>query len=106
MKETRGYFEVSLSRLKQEIANAAGSVRDEAAARLAKRYRADSFELYDRLAEMFAVIDRGRAAINVPVYNGGLFLSDPKDADASQEAQVSHFLLENHIADRFFARGP
>ncbi len=103
VKETRGYFEVSLSRLKQEIANAAGSVRDEAAARLAKRYRADSFELYDRLAEMFAVIDRGRAAINVPVYNGGLFLSDPKDADASQEAQVSHFLLENHIADRFLA---
>jgi hypothetical protein len=102
VKETRGYFEVSLSRLKQEVADAAGPVRDEAAARLAKRYRADSFELRDRLAEMFAVIDRGRAALNVPVYNGGLFLSDPKD-DASEEAQVSRFLLENKIADRFLA---
>ncbi len=103
VKETRGYFEVSLSRLKQEVADAAGPVRDEAAARLAKRYRADSFELCDRLAEMFAVIDRGRAALNVPVYNGGLFLSDPKTDDAGEEAQVSRFLLENKIADRFLA---
>ena len=103
VKETRGYFEVSLSRLKREIADAAGPVRDEAAERLNQRYRPDSFELYDRLAALFAVIDRGRAALNVPVYNGGLFLSDPKDDDASEEAQVSRFLLENKIADRFLA---
>jgi hypothetical protein len=103
VKEIRGYFEVSLLRLKQEVAGAAGPLRDEAAARLGKRYRADSFELCDRLAEMFAVIDRGRATINVPVYNGGLFLSDPKDDDVSEEAQVSRFLLENKIADRFLA---
>ncbi len=103
VKETRGYFEVSLSRLKREIAEAAGPVRDEAAERLNKRYRADSFELYDRLCELFAVIDRGRSALNVPVYNGGLFLSDPKEDDPSEEAQVSRFLIENKVADRFLA---
>ncbi len=103
VKETRGYFEVSLSRLKQEIAEAAGPVRDEAGEKLRKRYSADSFELYDRLAELFAVIDRGRAALNVPVYNGGLFLSDPKDDDGSEEAEVSRFLIRNKIADRFLA---
>jgi hypothetical protein len=103
VKEARGYFEVSLSRLKQEIAEAAGAVRDEATGRLIKRYRADSFELYDRLGDLFAVIDGGRSALNVPVYNGGLFLSDPKDDDASEEAQVSRFLIENKIADRFLA---
>jgi hypothetical protein len=103
VRETRGYFEVSLMRLKQEIAEAAGPVRDEAIERLKRRYRADSFELYDRLAELFAVIDRGRAALNVPVYNGGLFLSEPKDDDPSEEARVSRFLIQNKLADRFLA---
>ncbi len=105
VKETRGYWEKSLTRLKREIADAAGNIDGESETKLKVAYRTDSTTLYDRLTALFRTIDQGEAAINVPVYNGGLFLTTPDTDDASPEAQIARFLLTNNIPDRHLALG-
>ena len=92
VKEVRGYFQASLTKLKREVAEAAGSIADEVEERLKKHYRDDHYELYDRLARLFQMVDKGDPALNVPVYNGGLFLSDPEDQDEGPEARAARFL--------------
>ncbi|MBI3303667.1 MAG: hypothetical protein HYZ72_16505, partial [Deltaproteobacteria bacterium] len=104
VKEVRGYFEASLTKLKRELAEAAGSIADEVEERLKKHYRDDRYELHERLAHLFQVVDKGDPALNVPVYNGGLFLSDPEDQDESPEARVAKFLNTTKVPDRFLAR--
>ena len=49
-----GYFEGSLARLKQEIAERAGSIEDERWGKLRHSYREDSFDLYERLNRLFS----------------------------------------------------
>jgi len=105
VKEVRGYWEVSLERLKREIAERAGNIYDEAPNKLRKAYRADSTELYDRLNELFRVIDQGAPDLNVPRYNGGLFITEPRQDSTSQEAITARFLLEHKIPDRYLALG-
>jgi hypothetical protein len=90
--------------LKGEIAETAGSIADEAEAKLKRYYRDDSYELYDRLAYLFRVVDGGNPSLNVPVYNGGLFLSDPEEKDNSSEAQAARFLNTTKVPDRFLSR--
>jgi hypothetical protein len=104
VKEIRGYFEASLTRLKREVAEAAGSIADQAEEKLKKSYRDDHYELYNRLARLFQIVDKGDPTLNVPVYNGGLFLSNPEDQDKSQEAQAAGFLNTTKVPDRFLAR--
>lgn len=104
VKEVRGYFEASLTKLKREMAEAAGSIADEVEDRLKKHYRDDRSELYERLARLFQVVDKGDPALNVPVYNGGLFLFDPEDHDDSPEARAARFLNTTKVPDRFLAR--
>ena len=103
-KEVRGFFEASLTKLKKEIEDAAGKIEDEVEEKLKKHYREDSYELYDHLCRLFQIIDKGDPALNVPVYNGGLFLSDPEDIDDSPEADAARFLINTKIPDRFLAR--
>jgi len=105
VKEVRGYFETSLTKLKQEMAKAAGDVSDQSGERLRKTYSTSSFQLYDRLTQLFRVIDRGDADRNVPVYNGGLFLTEVDSTDTSAEAENARFLLANKIPDRYLALG-
>jgi hypothetical protein len=104
VKETRDYFRASFTRLKQEIAEAAGTIEDEVEEKLKKRYRDDEYRLYDALSRLFRVIDGGDATLNVPVYNGGLFLSDPDKKDDSPEANAARFLNGTKVPDRFLAR--
>ncbi len=85
VKETRGYYEKSLKKLKEEVADAAKTISDEAPDALKRKYRNDSTALYERLAELFATVDRGDPNVNVPPYNGGLFLTDVGD-DGQQSA--------------------
>jgi hypothetical protein len=104
VKEIRGYFEASLTKLKQEIAAAAGSIDDEVEEKLKKHYRDDECRLYDRLSELFRVVDRGDPGQNVPAYNGGLFLSNPAKDDDTPEADAARFLDSTKVPDRFLAR--
>jgi len=103
VKEARGYYDVSLTRIKGEVAEKAGEQRDATERRLQTAYRTDSTELYDRLLGLFRIIDRGEPSLNVPVYNGGLFISEPDPDDDSPEARNARFLVENKVPDRHLA---
>jgi hypothetical protein len=105
VKEARGYWEKSLTRMKNEVAENAGKIEDEVGNHLAKCCRKDSYELYERLLGLFQVIDRGDSSLNVPKYNGGLFIMQVSEGDDSAEAQNARFLLEHKIPDYYLAFG-
>ena len=109
VKETRGYWEISLTRMKKEIAEKTGEIDDEVYEKIKKAYSASETGLYDRLSELFAVIDKGKGELNVPVYNGGLFITfsgkQTKVEDETEEIHVAHFLSSHKIPDRYLAFG-
>ena len=104
VREVRGYYQISLARLREEVGEAAGPGITDSAREIGKRYRDDSFALYDRLTRLFQVIDQGDVEANVPKYNGGLFLSEPRDEDMLSEAEAARFLLTTRVADAPLAR--
>ena len=107
VKEVRGYWEQSFTKLKEDIAEKAGTIADEAPDRLRKAYgaSADSTGLYDRLLGLFSIIDRGSRELNVPLYNGGLFITKPDPDDHTQEGETARFLASHKIPDRYLALG-
>ena len=107
VKEVRGYWERSLTKMKEDIAERAGPIGDAATDQLSKAYRAsaDATEMYDRLLDLFSVIDLGSRDLNVPLYNGGLFITKPNSADRTQEAETARFLASHKIPDRYLALG-
>jgi hypothetical protein len=105
MREARGYYERSLEKLKREIADRAGPIEDQAPARIKAAYNELSTADYDRLQALFTVVDKGDPDLNVPVYNGGLFVTMPDPADPSPEAAVARFLATCKIPDRQLALG-
>ena len=107
VKEARGYWERSLTKLKADIAEMAGPIGDDVPDRLREMYgaSADATELYDRLLDLFSVIDRGSRDLNVPLYNGGLFITNPNSAGYTQEAETARFLTSHKIPDRYLALG-
>ena len=71
------------------------------------RYQSWQTQLWDRLDELFTLIDQGSEAFGIPendlyipAYNGGLFRTDPDETD-SREAR---FLSENQVGDSYLAR--
>jgi len=105
VKEVRGYFDGSLTKLTRDVATAAGNLGSESVDRIRKAYSANGHLLYERLGDLFRAIDRGNAERNVPVYNGGLFLTDVDPTEQSPEAENARFLLANKIPDRHLALG-
>ena len=107
VKEVRGYWDQSFTKLKEDVAETAGVIVDEVPDRVRKAYgaSADATELYDRLLDLFSVIDRGSRELNVPLYNGGLFITKPDDDDDSQEDETARFLASHKIPDRYLALG-
>jgi hypothetical protein len=107
VREVRGYYQISLQKLKEEIAKQAGPLEDQVAPRLERAYTDDLDEaaFYDRLLSLFAVIDKGSKARNVPIYNGGLFITQPKPDDDSIEACDARFLNQTKLPDRYLALG-
>jgi hypothetical protein len=103
--EVRGYYEKSLESLKDRISKKAGTIESEAPARIEAACNELSTAFYDELQELFQVVDSGDAALNVPVYNGGLFMTGPDPADPSPEAAVARFLSTHKIPDRQLALG-
>ena len=106
-KEERGYFERSLTKLKQDVREKAGDIVDDVPSRLSKAYgaSADATGLYDRLLDLFSVIDNGSRELNVPLYNGGLFVTTPSSDDHTPEAEAARFLASHRIPDRHLAQG-
>ncbi len=104
-REAHGYGQISLQALKTEVAAAAGPIEDDVDDRLATAYHDDATGLYDRLLTLFGVIDRGSAARNVPVYNGGLFQTQPDPDDVGRDATTARFLMSHRIPDSFLAQG-
>jgi hypothetical protein len=104
VRETRGYYQVSLTKIKQEIAELAGAISDEVVSRISKAYSRDSYKIYDRLAKLFRIIDKGSPDLNVPAYNGGLFRCDPDSEDTDQEACNARFLESTKVLDDYMAR--
>ncbi len=100
-KEVRGYYEASLERLKKEIADVGKAIREEAETRFRKHYSKSAYHLYGRLTALFEAVDQGDKSLNVPVYNGGLFLTKPEDEDHSAETRVSRFLLDTQVPDYY-----
>ena len=41
----------------------------------------------------------------MPLYNGGLFITKPDEADRTQEAETARFLASHKIPDRYLALG-
>ena len=107
VKEERGYWEKSFTKLKEDIAEKAGAIADEARNRLRRAYGSAALGtgLYDRLLDLFSVIDRGSRDLNVPLYNGGLFITQPDADDHAQEAETARFLAQHKIPDRYLALG-
>jgi hypothetical protein len=105
VREVGGYHEVSLQKLKGEVAERGCTILDASQGKLERAYSPTSTDLYTRLNRLFAVIDAGDAALNVPLYNGGLFMTDPADDDTSPEARSARFLRDHAIPDRFLTQG-
>src|SRR6266571_3365326 len=105
VREVRGYYEKSLEKLKRQVAEKAGNIVDQAPGKLKSAYNDLSTAFYDRLQELFNAVDKGDAALNVPVYNGGLFMTQPDSTDTSPEADVARFLSTCKIPDRELALG-
>ena len=105
VREVRGYHERSLEKLKRQVAEKGGTIQDQAPGKLKAAYSDLSTTFYDRLQELFNAVDKGDAALNVPVYNGGLFMTQPDPADTSPEADVARFLSTCKMPDRELALG-
>lgn len=96
------YKAASLKQIKEEIAGHAGIAESDAGSKL-KAYSDTEATIYDRLTRLFAVMDQGDAVLNVPCYNGGLFLTQPDSKLAEREHRIARFLLEHKIPDRHLA---
>jgi hypothetical protein len=101
------YREASLRKLKDEIAERGGIAESEVADRLKKAYSDKEHALYDRLMRLCRVMDEGDSSLNVPTYNGGLFLTQPleetADGGAARVQRIGRFLAEHKVPDRFLA---
>ena len=100
---SREYRAASLQLLKEEISEAAGKIEDETEKQINKRYANDSYSLWSRLTALFRVIDKGSEDLNVPRYNGGLFMADRDKDDDSPEAEAARFLERERVPDRYLA---
>lgn len=103
VKEVRGYHDVNLKKIKEEVAAICGTIPDEVKQKLKENLRDDSYILYDRLMRLFQTLDKRDTALNVPFYDGGLFLSNPEKDDGRPEAASARFLNSTKLADRYLA---
>jgi len=60
--------------------------------------------LYGQLRELFEIVAEGRPSVNVPPYNGGLFVLKPEDALDEREREIAQFLADHALPDLHLAR--
>ncbi len=105
------YQEKSLEKMKQEIATRAGKNKVHAPHYIEEHYSQDPAEttLYNRLEVLFKAIDKGDPELNVPTYNGGLFLTEVDTSEPAEQLtpdeQAARFLNTYRIPDRYLALG-
>jgi hypothetical protein len=103
--EVGGYYEKSLTALKDEIATAARTAEGQRDERLSAAYSADPGQigLWNRLTDLFSIIGDGRTELNVPRYNGGLFLIKPDEGVEDYERPLAEFLNSHALSDQHLA---
>jgi len=79
-----GYRKHSLAEIRRNIAERLDR---------GERFSENSYEVWEKLATLFRVVDKGDQALRVPPYNGGLF----------HEGRY-HFLESHKVADRFLVQ--
>jgi hypothetical protein len=79
------YYKKSLKKLKEDIAHDLSIIGLEGMSH-------NAFDYWSRMESLFRIIDKGDRALNIPVYNGGLF-----------EAHPNGFLNKHKISDPFIA---
>ncbi len=77
------YYKKSLKRLKEDIVN-------ELEITISEGMSHQTYDYWSRLESLCRIIDRGDKALNIPIYNGGLFETPPES-----------FLATNKISDPF-----
>ncbi|HVB21963.1 MAG TPA: Eco57I restriction-modification methylase domain-containing protein [Ktedonobacteraceae bacterium] len=105
VREMHGYYLRSLARLKEQIAHKVGNIVDTAPDHIRQSYSNSSTAFYDDLQELFSAVDKGNPDLNVPIYNGGLFVTRPNMGDDAPEMQAARFLATHKIPDRALALG-
>jgi hypothetical protein len=105
VREQRGYYARSLESIKRKVAAKAGTIKDDAENKIKNAYSDLTTEIYDELTTLFRAVDRGNPDLNVPVYNGGLFITASDAADNSAEGRAARFLANCKIPDRELALG-
>ncbi|BCL79949.1 hypothetical protein ccbrp13_24140 [Ktedonobacteria bacterium brp13] len=105
VREISSYYGYSLEHLKVGIAEDAGTSKTTAPLKIASQYSATATGLYDNLRVLFGAIDKGSRDLNVPIYNGGLFMTTTDAQDSSNEARTARFLSTLKIPDRELALG-
>ena len=96
------YRQASLKKIKESIAQQGGTADSEVRDHLIKAYSDKETALYDRLSLLFQAMDKGDPTLNVPTYNGGLFLTAP-DTSEHREDRIGRFLNDHKIPDRYLA---
>src|SRR5579883_452443 len=105
VREISSYYGYSLEHLKVGIAESAGPSKIDAPRNIIDKYSESETGLYDNLKVLFSAIDKGSRDLNVPIYNGGLFMTAAELQDSSNEARTARFLSEFKIPDRELALG-
>jgi type I restriction-modification system DNA methylase subunit len=68
-----------------------------------KRFSQTSAGFYDLLLNLFQIIDRGDASLDMPRYNGGLFHFDFNQSDDQVDYPANHFLYRFKLSDSVLA---
>ncbi|XWK89584.1 MAG: Eco57I restriction-modification methylase domain-containing protein [Phormidium sp.] len=90
----RDYRNYSLIKLTQEVAKIINDQRN---------LSQTSTGMYDRLLNLFQIVDRGDPGLEVPRYNGGLFHFDFHQQSDRIEFHANHFLSQFKLSDAVLA---
>ncbi|MBX3459328.1 MAG: hypothetical protein KF696_05065, partial [Planctomycetes bacterium] len=99
------YREVSLRKLCADLAKRAGDNEAQADTAIEKGFSPSETGYYVRLMQLFRIVNDGESKVNVPKYNGGLFITEPEVDDHSDEADAARFLAKHRVPDRYLALG-
>jgi hypothetical protein len=96
ISDEKRYYRYSLRKLQQDIDKDLNRIGLGSLSR-------QSYSYWSRLESLCRIIDKGDRALNVPIYNGGLFQASVPDEDQSPEARAIRFVHDHKLADPYLA---